>query len=117
MALEAAGIEVSEPSELTVASGTFDPDAEAALAWCLREAVTNVTRHSGARTCTITLTRHNGQVSLAIADDGRGRAAESSGGSGLHGMSERLSAVGGFLRLGSDRGFRVVASVPAANDM
>jgi two-component system sensor histidine kinase DesK len=48
-ALEAAGIELDDDAGLTLRSGTFDPDAEAVLAWCLREAVTNVIRHSRAR--------------------------------------------------------------------
>ena len=47
--LEAAGINLDDDPALTMRSGTFDPDTEAALAWCLREAATNVIRHSGAR--------------------------------------------------------------------
>ena len=62
-ALEAAGITPHDDADLTLLSGTFDPDAEAALAWCLREAVTNVVRHSGARTCRIGLTRRGGTLS------------------------------------------------------
>ena len=57
-ALEAAGIGLDDDAELTLRSGTFDPDAEAVLAWCLREAVTNVIRHSRARHCRIRLTEH-----------------------------------------------------------
>ncbi len=55
-ALEAAGIQLDDDPELTMRSGAFDPDAEAVLAWCLREAVTNVVRHSRARHCRIRLT-------------------------------------------------------------
>src|ERR1700723_2674049 len=50
-ALESAGITSHDDAELTLLSGTFDPDSEAALAWCLQEAATNVIRHSGARNC------------------------------------------------------------------
>ena len=71
-ALESAGIAPQDDAELTLLSGTFDPDAEAALAWCLREAVTNVVRHSGARTCHIRLARRGGTLSLEVRDDGRG---------------------------------------------
>ena len=46
-----------DDADLTLLSGTFDPEAEAALAWCLREAVTNVIRHSGARNCHVSLAR------------------------------------------------------------
>jgi two-component system, NarL family, sensor histidine kinase DesK len=128
-ALEAAGIEMDDDPRLTMLSGTFDADAEAALAWCLRESVTNVIRHSGAHRCRIGLTEHGAELSLEVTDDGRGFVPQtggapgeaavdpaSSAGSGLRGMSERLDAVGGRLQLGSrtaGHGFRLVATVPA----
>ena len=71
-ALASAGIEARDEADLTVLSGTFDPGAEAALAWCLREAVTNVVRHSGAANCFISLTSRSGTMSLTVRDDGRG---------------------------------------------
>ncbi|MGH3248506.1 MAG: sensor histidine kinase [Trebonia sp.] len=115
-ALASAGIAAHDDADLTLLSGTFDPGAEAALAWCLREAVTNVVRHSGAKDCHISLARHEGALSLTVRDDGRGHIALAShiAGTGLHGMSERLSAVGGTLevRPDLDPGFRLVATVP-----
>jgi two-component system sensor histidine kinase DesK len=122
-ALEAAGIVLHDAPELTTTSGTFDPDAEAALAWCLREAVTNVIRHSGARHCYLSLRRDGDTLALTVRDDGHGEIMSpaysdprpgSTAGAGLRGMSERLAAVGGRLQLspGSD-GFRLVATVPA----
>lgn len=114
-ALEAAGIGLDDDSGLTMRSGMFDPEAEAVLAWCLREAVTNVIRHSRARTCRIRLTERPDEMSLEVTDDGRGFSGGASG-SGLRGMSERLSAVGGHLSLGrpeTGRGFRLTATVPA----
>jgi two-component system, NarL family, sensor histidine kinase DesK len=115
-ALEAAGIAVQDDADLTLQSGTFDPDAEAALAWCLREAVTNVVRHSGARTCQISLARRGPTLTLEVRDDGRGHAGAEPSGTGLRGMSERLCAVGGSLELrpAGSPGFRLVATVPAA---
>ena len=123
-ALDAAGIQLDDEPELTMRSGTFDPDAEAVLAWCLREAVTNVIRHSRARHCRLRLTERTGEVSLEVTDDGRGfsgpakdSAKAAATGSGLRGISERLSAAGGHLSLGpgdNGRGFRLTATVPAA---
>ena len=123
-ALEAAGIGLDDDAELTLRSGTFDPDAESVLAWCLREAVTNVVRHSRARHCRIRLTERTGEVSLEVTDDGHGLADQDPDhptGSGLRGVSERLSAVDGRLSLGSAEpspggrhGFRLVATVPVA---
>jgi two-component system sensor histidine kinase DesK len=118
-ALASAGIAARDEADLMVLSGTFDPDAEAALAWCLREAVTNVVRHSGAQNCCINLTSRAGTMSLTVRDDGRGLTDAASprerAGSGLHGMSERLSAVGGTLELRPDLrpGFCLIATVPA----
>ena len=117
-ALEAAGIELDDDAGLTLRSGTFDPDAEAVLAWCLREAVTNVIRHSRARHCRIRLTERAGELSLEVTDDGHGLTSQdpdSPKGSGLRGVSERLSAVGGSLVLGAaapGHGFRLIATVP-----
>jgi two-component system sensor histidine kinase DesK len=124
-ALEAAGIQLDDDPELTMRSGSIDPEAEAVLAWCLREAVTNVIRHSRARHCRIRLTERGGELSLEIADDGRGFSGPVSGpvsgpgsgtatGSGLRGISERLSAADGHLSLGrpdTGHGFRLTATV------
>jgi two-component system sensor histidine kinase DesK len=113
-ALDAGGIRLDDDPGLTMRSGTFDPEAEAVLAWCLREAVTNVIRHSRAWTCRIRLSERGGEVSLEVTDDGCG-FAESATGSGLRGMSERLSAIGGYLSVGrpeTGRGFRLTATVP-----
>jgi two-component system, NarL family, sensor histidine kinase DesK len=118
--LEAAGIRLDDDPALTLRSGTFDADAEAVLAWCLREAVTNVIRHSGARTCRIRLTPGDHELSLEVSDDGRGpggQDASQPSGAGLRGMSERLGAEGGSLSLGAadpsrGQGFRLTATVP-----
>jgi two-component system sensor histidine kinase DesK len=132
--LGAAGIHVDDDPALTLRSGTFDPEAEAALAWCLREAATNVLRHSGAQNCRIRLTERAGELLLEVSDDGCGLSGAGTArngdaprtGSGLHGMSERLSAVGGRFSVGpggrftagaagrAGAGFRLVATVPAS---
>jgi two-component system, NarL family, sensor histidine kinase DesK len=126
-ALASAGIAARDDAELTMLSGTFDLDAEAALAWCLREAVTNVVRHSGATNCHISLARRAGTMSLTVRDDGHGHIPSGRCGtqpspagsmphsSGLRGMSERLSAVGGTLEVRPDLhpGFSLTAAVPA----
>jgi len=125
-ALDAAGIHLDDDPALTLRSGTFDPEAEAALAWCLREATTNVIRHSGARNCQVRLTQRARELSLEITDDGHGlqglatrpgTSPEATPGSGLRGMSERLTALGGRLSLseakvGGGHGLRLVATVP-----
>ncbi|WP_440581936.1 sensor histidine kinase [Streptomyces flavofungini] len=113
-ALSAAGIEALVPLE---APQTLpDEEGEAALAWALREAVTNVVRHSGAQHCTVAFTARQTlagpRLELRVEDDGVGGAAAA--GNGLTGLAERVAAVGGDLETGSAgrRGFRLAVRVP-----
>uniref|UniRef100_UPI003F683494 sensor histidine kinase n=1 Tax=Streptomyces polyasparticus TaxID=2767826 RepID=UPI003F683494 len=116
--LAAAGIAATVPA---VAPALPEP-VEEALAWALREAVTNVVRHSGARRCTVDLAGRqtlDGPVcELVVEDDGSGGSGTQ--GNGLTGLGERLAAVDGTLEAGPGRkGFRLAARVPlgsAASD-
>ncbi|GAA4633049.1 hypothetical protein GCM10023196_069030 [Actinoallomurus vinaceus] len=76
------------------------PDSlDTALAAVLRESVTNVLRHSDARTCTISVACANGVVRLRVVNDGARPERGRGGGSGLAGLAERtggrLTAVRG----------------------
>lgn len=108
-ALDAAGIECC----VDQAAGALPRDVEAILAWTVREGVTNVIRHSGAKRCDIRLTQRGGQASLVVVDDGRGAAAGASG-SGLRGLAERVAEGGGAIEAGAhDRaGFLLAVSLP-----
>ncbi|MBA8796209.1 two-component system sensor histidine kinase DesK [Friedmanniella endophytica] len=96
------------------------PAAAAALAWTLREAVTNVIRHSRATWCDVELGGTD-PVLLRIRNDGAAPDpaapvdAGGRGGHGLVGIAERLAAVGGRVRHGwTDGGvvFALEAAVP-----
>ena len=90
----------------------IDQGAGAVLAMTLREAITNVIRHSGAHTCRIVLTRHATGIELDVSDDGDGGSLRESGGIG--GVRSRLAAAGGGLTvIGDARGTRLVARMPA----
>lgn len=82
----------------------------------VQEALTNVVRHSGARSALVTVTSAPGGVEVCVLDPGPAVAGGlSSGRHGLTGMAERLAAYGGFLDAGPDgSGFRVRARVPLA---
>ncbi|MDX3238297.1 sensor histidine kinase [Streptomyces sp. ME03-5709C] len=111
--LQAAGIRAVLPP--TVAA-PLTPEAEGALAWALREAVTNVVRHSGASRCAVTVTaaEDDGTVCLAVADDGRGPdPGGTRSGNGLTGLEERLLLAGGRLETVAEGGFALRAVVPA----
>jgi two-component system sensor histidine kinase DesK len=92
--------------------GSLPPEQDGVLAWCLREAVTNVVKHSGAMKCEVRLSGDNGTARLDVKDDGRG-AISLNGGSGLAGMRERVDLVGGTLEIDSKNGgLRLRVTVP-----
>ncbi len=101
-ALAAADIDAALPDAVP------DTRHSELFGWVLREAVTNVIRHSAARHCTVMVT----DTSIDVVDDGRGLATVESG-SGLSGLRERVRAAGGALTLSSSEGgVRVRATVP-----
>lgn len=80
-----------------------------------QEALTNVARHAGADTVTLTLTTRGGAVVLSVLDDGTGIPAGAQG-TGLRGMAERAALVGGTLQVTRREGggTSVVLEVPVA---
>jgi two-component system, NarL family, sensor histidine kinase DesK len=75
-------------------AGLLPKEIDGVLAWAVREATTNVIRHSKARNCRIVLARKDGDVYAEITDDGRGKTDEGEPGSGLSGLAERVASFG-----------------------
>ena len=96
--------------------GRLQGDVETHLFRIAQEALTNVARHSGATSATVSLLEDNGCLRLSVADNGRGLPAgrpSARSGFGLIGMRERMRAAGGLLRVQSgERGVTVIAEVP-----
>jgi two-component system sensor histidine kinase DesK len=95
--LRSAGVECR-----VIGDGAGLPEAvQTALGWVVREATTNVIRHSDATTCTIGLdVRGGGGATTAVLrmENDRPRPAPpGAAGSGLAGLSERLAGLGGRL--------------------
>jgi signal transduction histidine kinase len=83
----------------------------------VQESLTNARRHAGPATVTVRLEYGDRELTVRVADNGRGpqRPAEpGSGGRGLAGMRERAAAAGGELEAGArpGGGFQVVARLP-----
>lgn len=71
----------------------------------VQEALTNVRKHSEARTVTVSLDCEDGWIEVEVADDGRGfDASEAPSGYGVPGMRERLREIGGELSVESGPG-------------
>jgi two-component system, NarL family, sensor histidine kinase DesK len=96
--LEAAGI----AGDIDIPRLELERPREEALAFALREAVTNVVRHSGAKAVKIRAAEDGNAVSLEVVDDGRG--GNPTEGAGLRGMRARVEALGGTLFREHDNG-------------
>jgi two-component system sensor histidine kinase DesK len=75
---------------LPTAADEVPSDLRELFAWTVREGVTNVIRHSGARLCEVRLT----PTSAEVRDDGSGCPESAGSGSGLAGLRERAAASG-----------------------
>ena len=84
------------------------------LSMCLKEAVTNVVKHSQATVCTITLHQSAKEVGITIEDNGVGINTKKTcwEGNGLLGMKERLEFVNGHLDISSQGGTIIHITVP-----
>lgn len=92
------------------------PAAESAAYHIVSEAVANVVRHAGARTCRVELRADGGWLELSVTDDGRGFVGEGRG-LGLVSMRERAEEIGGRFAVTAapdTPGVRVWASLPLA---
>ena len=83
------------------------------MAMVLREAVTNVIRHSRASQCRIEFERAGRDWLMRVADNGNGQTTAE--GHGITGMRERLAAVGGELSVEFGQGCTLLARVPQAS--
>lgn len=109
------GVSVSLPREST---GPLPVPVDVAAYRIVQEALTNVIRHAGAASARVDVARVGQALVLTIDDDGHGPGVGSppSSGSGILGMRERASALGGSLTAGPrpGGGFRVRAELPLA---
>ncbi|MGM9923628.1 MAG: sensor histidine kinase [Bacillus sp. (in: firmicutes)] len=84
------------------------------LSMCMKEAVTNVVKHSGAKNCSISIEQSWKEITLTISDDGtfKENGGLSEKGHGLKGMKERLEFVNGSLEVHKGNGTTIVIRVP-----
>ncbi|MFC9658936.1 sensor histidine kinase [Nocardia sp. NPDC127606] len=106
--LSAAGIDTHHHIDLPALA----PEVDDAFAWATREGITNVLRHSAARTCWIEAGRRDGTLFLEIVNDGAHRKPGS--GNGLSGLAERTAALSGTVsaRHSKDGLFHLRVEIP-----
>lgn len=108
--LAAAGI----MADIEIDCGGLDDKVDTVLATVLREGVTNLLRHSAARTCRVTASQAGESVTLLIANDGAKKSGSGCpDGVGLENLEARLAAIGGTLSAEFQDGtFCLFAAVP-----
>ena len=101
---ERSGIDIHlevDPTDL----GRLRPEIETAIFRVIQEALTNMFRHSGAKNGTVSLKENEGYMLVSVRDDGKGLEEQvvqfrpESVGVGIGGMRQRVSELGGRLRL------------------
>jgi signal transduction histidine kinase len=97
------------------AVGRYPQEIEAAVYFCSLEALNNVAKYAGSSAAEVHLAQENGHLTFTVHDDGAGFDPETTGyGTGLHGMADRLDAIGGDLTVDSapGRGTTIRGCVP-----
>jgi signal transduction histidine kinase len=105
-ALRALAERAPLPVEVTAPTQRFPETIEATAYFLVSEAVTNAARHSCASAVSVAVAVEGGELTVQVRDNGIGGADEtgSTNGSGLLGMRDRVTAIGGLLRISSPVG-------------
>ncbi|GGT90539.1 sensor histidine kinase [Streptomyces violascens] len=114
---QAASAGLTVETTITGKSEALSPGTDLAAFRIVQEALTNVVRHSAARTARVAVGYESGALLLRVDDDGPPSGGDAGGsGNGLIGMRERAAALGGTIDAGpvAGGGFRVTARLPLA---
>jgi signal transduction histidine kinase len=105
-ALEAQARKASVPTEVrSDGIGRYPQDIESAVYFCVLEALNNVAKYAEATRAEVSLAQDDGHLRFAVVDDGTGfDTADTSYGTGVQGMADRLDAIGGALQVVSRKG-------------
>jgi signal transduction histidine kinase len=105
------------PVEVVASAAELPAEAEAAAFFLCSEALANVAKHASASRVSISVTTADGRVRIEIEDDGLG-GADPARGTGLRGLSDRVEALGGTLRLESPAGggTHLTAEIPLGGE-
>jgi signal transduction histidine kinase len=100
--IEAVVSRLNLPVEVDVPAQRFPAQIEASAYFIIAEALTNVVKHAGARHAEVRASAQNGTLDIEVRDDGSGGADPD--GHGLVGVRDRVTALGGRLKIESPPG-------------
>jgi len=90
----------------------ISPLTQNIVSLCVKEAVTNVVKHSNAKNCYLEIKSSSGQLMVRITDDGKGFTEDNVFGNGLKGMKERLEILEGNLQLSTENKTVLSINIP-----
>ncbi len=108
--LRAAGITYQYDGDVDFSK--ISPFTQNIVGMCVREAATNVVKHSRATHCSISIKLFSEKINIVIRDDGMGVRNNHGFGNGLRGMDERLALIDGVLALSNQNGAVLEINVP-----
>lgn len=90
--------------------------SESVISMCLKEAVTNIVKHSGATICRVSFYQSDDEFVLTVQDNGSGILTQMQyvEGNGLKGMRERIEFLNGTLEIFNEKGTTIQIHVPVA---
>jgi signal transduction histidine kinase len=113
-ALDALAARAPVPTTVDgVPARRLPPPVESAVYFVTAEALTNVAKYAGAMSASVSLATEHGRLRLIVRDDGAG-GAETTGGSGLRGLRDRVEALDGDFHIDSPPGLgtTLIAEIP-----
>lgn len=97
-------------------SGAVPRNVKYCFITTIKEAMSNVVKHSDADRIEIVLREHPALYQLSIEDNGTKKGKPGEDGIGLSNMRERVEALNGTIRISSENGFKIFISIAKASD-
>jgi signal transduction histidine kinase len=115
-ALQAQARKAALPVTVEAGVGRYPPQAEAAVYFCVLEALQNAAKYAQASAARVTLSQDGQHLVFTITDDGTGfNPATTPMGTGLQGIADRLAALDGTVDITSapGHGTQITGRIPA----